>query len=120
MRQGVDEDFGKTPSRMFPIETPPFYATQIGAGAMLVCLGGLMVDPETLQVIDNNYQPIEGLYAAGNNMGGRILQDYPVTIGGVSHATALTFGYLCGKAAAGAWPAADGEVSAADSAAAEA
>ncbi len=118
--KGVDEDFGKTSSRMFPIETPPFYATQIGAGAMLVCLGGLMIDPETLQVIDYDYQPIEGLYAAGNNMGGRILQDYPVTIGGVSHATALTFGYLSGKAAAGAWPTADGEVSAADSAAAEA
>ena len=37
--KGVDEDFGKTPSRMFPIETPPFYATQIGAGAMLVLPG---------------------------------------------------------------------------------
>jgi len=38
--------------------------------------------------------------AAGNNMGGSMLQDYPVTVPGVSHGTALTIGYLAGKAAA--------------------
>ena len=97
---GKDSDFGKTSKRMFPIETPPFYATKITAGGMLVCLGGLTVDPYTLSVVDYEYKPIEGLYAAGNNMGGRILQDYPVAIGGVSHATALTFGYLAGTVAA--------------------
>lgn len=97
---GYDEEFGKTPERMFPIRTAPFYASKINAGGMLVCLGGLTVDPETLKVVDNDYNPIEGLYAAGNNMGGRILQDYPVTIGGVSHSTCMTFGYLCGKNAA--------------------
>lgn len=102
---GVDSDFGKTSERMFPIEQPPFYATKITAGGMLVCLGGLSVDPTTLSVVDYDYQPIEGLYAAGNNMGGRILQDYPVAIGGVSHATALTFGWLTGTiAATGAFP----------------
>ena len=67
---------------------------------MLVCLGGLTVDPDTLTVLDDNFEPIEGLMAAGNNMGGRILQDYPVTIGGVSHSNCMTFGYLTGKKAA--------------------
>ena len=94
---GYDAEFNKTPKRLFPIRTAPFYATRVGAGGMLVCLGGLTVDPETLNVVDNDYAPIEGLYAAGNNMGGRILQDYPVTIGGVSHSTCMTFGYLAGK-----------------------
>lgn len=97
---GYDAEFNKTPSRLFPIKTGPFYASKVTAGAMLVCLGGLSVDPETLQVLDNDFNPIEGLYAAGNNMGGRILQDYPVTIGGVSHSTCMTFGYLTGKNAA--------------------
>ena len=102
---GVDSDFGKTAERMFPIVKAPFYATKISAGAMLVCLGGLSVDPVSLNVVDYDYQPIEGLYAAGNNMGGRILQDYPVAIGGVSHATAMTFGWLAGTVAAtGAFP----------------
>ena len=94
---GADTDFGKTAKRMFPIEKGPFYATQISAGSMLVCLGGLSVDPDSLQVIDEDLNPIEGLYAVGNNMGGRILQDYPVTIAGASHGTCLTFGYLTGK-----------------------
>ena len=38
-------------------------------------------------------------------MGGRILQDYPVAIAGVSHTTALTFGWPTGTVAAtGAFP----------------
>lgn len=97
---GHDDDFNKTAKRMFPITTAPFYASRVNAGAMLVCLGGLSVDPQTLCVVDDNLEPIEGLYAAGNNMGGRILQDYPVTIGGVSHSTCMTFGYLVAKKAA--------------------
>lgn len=108
---GVDSDFGKTAERMFPITQPPFYATKISAGGMLVCLGGLSMDPETLNVVDYDYQPIEGLFAAGNNMGGRILQDYPVAIGGVSHATAMTFGWLAGTiAATGEFPAEKTEI----------
>ena len=95
--KGVDEDFNKDARRLFPIEKAPFYATQISAGSMLVCLGGLAVDPDTLQCVDDNLAPIEGLYAIGNNMGGRIVQDYPVTIAGASHGTCLTFGYIVGR-----------------------
>ncbi len=98
--EGYDEDFNKTPTRMFPVKTGPFYATQVSGGAMLVCLGGLSVDPISMKVVDDTFTPIDGLYAAGNNMGGRILQDYPVTVAGVSHGTALTFGYYVGKMAA--------------------
>ena len=95
--KGADEDFHKTAKRMFPLVKAPFYATRISAGSMLVCLGGLSVDPESLHVVDEDMKPIEGLYAVGNNMGGRILQDYPVTIAGASHGTCLTFGYLVGR-----------------------
>lgn len=95
--KGHDDDFGKTAKRLFPIEKAPFYATQISAGSMLVCLGGLSVDPETLCCVDEDLIPIQGLYAVGNNMGGRIVQDYPVTIAGASHGTCLTFGYIVGR-----------------------
>ena len=98
--KGEDTDFHKTAKRMFPLQKAPFYATRISAGSMLVCLGGLSVDPESLNVVDESMVPIEGLYAVGNNMGGRILQDYPVTIAGASHGTCLTFGYLVGRKAA--------------------
>lgn len=96
-RKGHDDDYNKSAKRLFPLEKAPFYASKISAGSMLVCLGGLSVDPESMLVVDDSMNPIEGLYAVGNNMGGRILQDYPVTIAGASHGTCLTFGYLVGK-----------------------
>lgn len=99
-KAGADTDFNKVSTRLFAIEKGPFYASKIEGGAMLVCIGGLKVDPVSMHVVDTNMAPIEGLYACGNNMGGRILQDYPVTVAGVSHGTALTFGYYVGKVAA--------------------
>ncbi|MGI5902473.1 MAG: FAD-dependent oxidoreductase [Desulfitobacteriia bacterium] len=95
--KGVDEDFGKTPQRMFPIENPPYYAARIDVGAMLVCMGGLTCNPYTGNVLDKNFKGIEGLYAAGNTMGGRFLGDYPVVTAGVSHGFALTYGRLVGN-----------------------
>ena len=97
VHMGTDIDYNKSAKRLFPIEKAPFYATRISAGSMLVCLGGLSVDPDSMNVVDEDMNPIQGLYAVGNNMGGRILQDYPVTIAGASHGTCLTFGYLVGK-----------------------
>jgi fumarate reductase flavoprotein subunit len=99
-KKGVDEDFGKTPKRLFPILTPPFYASRIMPGGMLVLLGGLTVNPETGNVLDKSYKGIEGLYAAGNTMGGRFLLDYPVVTAGASHGFALTYGRLVGMTAA--------------------
>jgi succinate dehydrogenase/fumarate reductase flavoprotein subunit len=97
---GKDTDFGKDSRRLFPISTAPFYATLMPPAEMLVCMGGLTVDPETLRVVDNDFNPIEGLYAAGNAMGGRIVCDYPVVVAGISHATALVFGRLAGMGVA--------------------
>lgn len=99
-KKGVDEDFGKVSKRLFPIETPPFYAAKLEAGPLLVCMGGLTCDPETGNVLDKNYKGIEGLYAVGNTMGGRFLVDYPVVTAGVSHGFALTYGRLVGTTVA--------------------
>ena len=43
---GNDEDFGKKASRMFALETPPFYACKLGTSTMLVCMCGLQSDAE--------------------------------------------------------------------------
>jgi predicted oxidoreductase len=66
---------------------------------MLVLMGGLKTDLD-LHVLDAQGQPIPGLFATGNNMGGRFLVEYPVTVAGVSLGTALSFGRLAGKNAA--------------------
>lgn len=99
-KRGVDEDFGKTERRMFPIRKGPFYAAKVTAGAMLVCMGGLVCDHETGKVLDRSLKGIEGLYAAGNAMGGRFVVDYPVVTAGASHGMALTFGRMVGDVVA--------------------
>jgi fumarate reductase flavoprotein subunit len=101
-RMGKDLDFGKHPSRLTTIEKPPFYAAKTGA-ALLATLSGLKVNTR-LQVLDTEGNVIPGLYAAGNASGGFFANDYPITMPGLSHGRALTFGRLAGlNAAAETW-----------------
>lgn len=95
---GNDTDFYKRADRLFPIETAPFYGGHTSQ-ALLIVTGGLVVNGKC-EVCDNNFEPIPGLHAAGNAMGGRFSADYAVTAAGVSHGTALTFGRFAGQQAA--------------------
>lgn len=97
--KGVDEDFSKVSSRLFPIEEGPFYAVPFGDSGMLVLIGGIDCDPD-LHALDAEKNPVGGLYVAGNTMGGRFLVDYPVTVAGASHSMAMSFGRLAGRNAA--------------------
>lgn len=87
-----DTDFGKRPELLFPIRKPPFYASKFGP-AMLAVTGGLLVDAR-LRVLDEEHNPIPGLYAVGNVAGGLYGVDYPTIIPGNSHGRAVTWGYL--------------------------
>lgn len=98
--KGVDEDYGKKATRLFPVEEGPFYACQFSQALILVVMGGLVVDPHTCQALDENHDPIGGLYVAGNTMGGRFLVDYPTVVQGISHSSCMTFGRLAGTTAA--------------------
>jgi hypothetical protein len=97
--KGVDEDFGKESYRMLPIDTPPYRATTLG-GQLMCTMDGLLVNTD-LQVLDNEFNPIEGLYAAGNDSGGFFANNYPELIIGTTVGRAITFGYLAGKNAVG-------------------
>jgi len=94
--KGKDEDFGKTAKRLFPLETPPFYAAKMTVAPMLVCMGGLESDEEG-HTFDENRNIIPGLYVAGNIQGNRFAVQYPIGIKGVSHSLALFYGYVAGK-----------------------
>lgn len=95
---GKDLDFGKRADRMTTIEKPPFYASEALIG-FLVALGGLYVNPK-LQLLDEERKPINGIYLAGNTVGNRFANDYPLMCPGLSHAFAWTTGYLAAKSAA--------------------
>ena len=96
---GKDVDFGKVPTRLFPVENPPYYAVPFGDSGMLVVIGGIDCDTQC-RALDADKNPVPGLYVAGNTMGGRFLADYPVVVAGASHSMAMSFGRLAGRAAA--------------------
>jgi fumarate reductase flavoprotein subunit len=93
-RAGKDLDFGKRADRLFPIDTPPYYAGKSGY-SLLTVLGGLNIN-RNLQPLDKDWEVIPGLYLAGNTMGNRFSGDYPTMCPGLSHGMAIHFGRVAG------------------------
>ncbi|KHK93351.1 FAD-dependent oxidoreductase [Novosphingobium malaysiense] len=78
------------------IRKPPFWAAVIRPGD-LGTNGGLMTDASG-RVLDQNQQPVAGLYAAGNGSGSPFRNAYPGA--GATIAAAATFGFLSAQFAA--------------------
>ena len=94
---GVDEDFGKDPHFLHAVSEPPFYAhANAGApGFALVTTGGFVTTNDQ-QVVDDYYNPIEGLYATGNCCGLRFGPTYITPMPGVSLGMCYTLGRKLG------------------------
>ena len=93
---GYDEDFGKTASRLFPIDTAPFYCATFSTAASLCVLGGLESD-EDCHVYNRDREIIPGLYVAGNMQGDRFTVEYPIAMCGIARSFGLFYGYTAGK-----------------------
>ncbi|HCE70647.1 MAG: FAD-dependent tricarballylate dehydrogenase TcuA [Ruegeria pomeroyi] len=78
------------------IDDGPFEAYQVGCGITFT-FGGLRIDPDTAQVLDNGLSPIPGLFAAGELVGGVFFFNYP---GGTGLINGSVFGRLAGTHAA--------------------
>ena len=93
---GADTDFGKPAHQLFPINKPPFYGIHRTLRLSAVC-SGLLVD-ENHRCLDDQGNPIKGLYAVGNLGGGFYGGvDYPLIVYGLSLGRCYTFGYLVGR-----------------------
>ena len=57
---------------------------------------GLDTDAEG-RVLNSEFKPIKGLYAAGNNAGGRFIIVYQRPFAGIIIGVAITDGYLLGE-----------------------
>jgi fumarate reductase flavoprotein subunit len=99
VKKGLDEDFGKRKELLFPIEKPPFYAGLM-KGALLATTSGLRVNSK-LEVLDEQDEPLGGLYAVGNVQGDMFAVDYPTVFPGLSHGRCVTFGRIVGLRLAG-------------------
>jgi hypothetical protein len=94
---GKDSDYYKDAKNLYKIDTPPYYAMarQYTIGAIL---GGLKVNDNCNVLSRTTGNPIKGLYAVGNDMGGLqtasdyVWHDYGFTLG-----PATTFGYMVGR-----------------------
>lgn len=95
---GEDVDFGVPEKFLAPLKTAPFYATK-NVCSLLTIPFGLHVNKES-QVLTENDEVIDGLYAIGNVQGDFFGDDYPVHFPGVSHGRCVTFGQLVGQALA--------------------
>ena len=95
-KDGYDEDFHKPASRMWALESGPFYADKFTTALLLVCIGGLESD-ENCHTFDADRNVIPGLYVAGNVQGNRFATEYPIGLKGVSHSMAMYYGYVAGK-----------------------
>lgn len=100
---GRDEEFGKDPKLLHSIDKPPYYAQTVREsmiGFFLVTVGGLLTD-EYQNVLDQNKDPIPGLYATGNCCGRRFGLQYSTPVAGVSIGIAITLGREVGRIVAG-------------------
>lgn len=104
-REGKDVDFGKDSHLLFPIEKAPFYACgtikdshKPGGQSLkiLVTVSGLLID-ENQQVLDGDFEPIDGLYATGNCSGCRFGFQYTTSVPGQSISMAQTLGREVGR-----------------------
>ena len=97
---GSDDDFGKRPEYLVPIEAP-CYAVPRGANNIDAMLDGLEVDGN-YQCLDADRMPIEGLFAVGNASGPFFGgANYPMDIEGLSIGRAITTGFVTGRYVAG-------------------
>ena len=78
------------------LDEGPFEAYAVTCGITFT-FGGLRIAPESAQVIDTDMQPIPGLYAAGELVGGVFYFNYP---GGTGLTNGSVFGRIAGAAAA--------------------
>ena len=99
-KEGKDQDYGREPSLMFPIEQGPFFLQVIdhdsSIGNLMCAMGGLIVDGDQ-KVLGDQFNPVPGLFATGNCSGGRFGEDYFTPLFGASIGMCITLGRECGK-----------------------
>lgn len=97
---GEDSDYMKAARYLDPIDDAPYQAWKM-VYPFYCTLSGVRCN-EKLQVLDENFDPIPGLYAAGNSVGYRFGSNYETLLHGGSNGLAATHGYVAGESAANA------------------
>ena len=97
-RAGEDADYFKESYRMIPLDTPPYYGVRTGAW-FLATIDGVIINTD-MQPVNEDEEPIEGLYVVGNDSGGFFSVSYPNLFTGLACGRTMTFGRRAGMLAA--------------------
>jgi fumarate reductase flavoprotein subunit len=95
---GHDDLFDKDPKYLVPLRTPPYYAIRCYI-KLLTIHGGPRINHH-MQVLNQQQEPIGGLYAAGDETGGIDSDSYNIFLSGHSFAFVLSSGRIAGENAA--------------------
>jgi predicted oxidoreductase len=101
-KAGRDDDFGKDAKLLRPLDQWPMFIQFNDLnylGRIMCTCGGLLTD-ERQNVLDDDFEPIPGLYATGNCCGRRFGPQYSTPTAGVSIGMCVTLGREAGKEAA--------------------
>ena len=96
--QGYDEIFAKERRYLMPLRTPPYYAMKCGTH-FYCTLGGLKIS-HLMEVLNQQDNPIRGLYAAGVDTGGWESDTYNFRLSGHSIGFAVNSGRIAGETTA--------------------
>lgn len=94
-----DVDFGKEAHRLSEIRKPPYYGVRACA-FVLGTIDGIRVD-ENMNALDENSEPIPGLYVAGNDSGGYYANTYVNLVTGSCAGRNMTFARRAARIIAG-------------------
>lgn len=92
---GEDPDYFKESYRLTKLDTPPYYGVRTGAWH-LATFDGVLIDTH-MRVLDQDNNPIEGLYAIGDCSGGFFSTTYPNLFTGLACGRTTTEGYIVGQ-----------------------
>ncbi|MEC4272095.1 FAD-dependent oxidoreductase [Adlercreutzia sp. R25] len=92
---GSDSEYLKAPRYLDPIDDPPYQAWK--AQYNFFCTTSGVRCSNQLEVLDADFNPIPGLYAAGNTVGYRFGSCYQNTLHGATNSLAIAHGYVAGE-----------------------
>ncbi len=96
--KGHDEIFVKEQRHLQALRTPPYYAVRCYA-RFSTTIGGIKIN-HRMEVLNDNDEPIRGLYAGGDTTGGWEHDTYDDMLSGFASSFALNSGRIAGENAA--------------------
>lgn len=96
---GFDPEFFKAADMLIPVKNPPFYAVMTDSYSFTSTIGGVLIN-ENAQALDEDNEPIPGLYVCGCDASGLYGDSYEFVLSGSTIGFAANTGIIAVEHAA--------------------